>query len=416
MTEINVPRLRFSGFDEVWEENKIGNLALVTKLAGFEFSKYVSYSDEGNIIALRGLNVKNDSLDLRDVKYIDDSDFSKLKRSKLFIGDILFTYVGTVGNSAIVKENNKFYLAPNVALIRIKDKELSSYFFQKEISTNRYFRKVVYPLAASSSQMALSMESIRKFKFWYCSIDEQERIGSFFAKIDKIIELQTQKLEQLNKLKRGYLQKMFPQDGESVPRLRFSGFSGDWKEEKLKETLKVGKSGGTPSTKNKEYYDGTIPFLSIKDVTESNGIINDTEKHINNDAIQNSSSWIVPKGSLTISMYASIGSVAKFSSDVATSQAFFNMIFNDGIDVDFMYHFFNQYNLMGRWKRLIATGTQGNLNATEINNILVRIPSEEEQLKIASLLSKLDQVINEQSKKIKVLKQQKKAYLQKMFL
>lgn len=204
-----VPILRFSEFNDDWIENTIGNLALVTKLAGFEFSKYVKYSDEGNIVAIRGLNVKNDSLDLSDVKYIDYSDFSKLKRSKLFTGDILFTYVGTVGNSAIIKENNKFYLAPNVALIRIKNNDLISSFFQKEISTDRYFRKVVYPLAASSSQMALSMESIRKFKLLYCSIDEQEKIGEFFSKLDLLINDQSNKIDVLKQQKKAYLQKMF---------------------------------------------------------------------------------------------------------------------------------------------------------------------------------------------------------------
>lgn len=97
---------------------KLGEIATVTKLAGFEFTNYVTYSENGNIIALRGLNVKNGRLDLHDVKYVDKSDFSKLERSKLHIGDMLFTYVGTVGQVAIVDEEDKYYLAPNVALIR----------------------------------------------------------------------------------------------------------------------------------------------------------------------------------------------------------------------------------------------------------------------------------------------------------
>ena len=113
---------------------KLGEIATVTKLAGFEFTNYVTYSENGNIIALRGLNVKNGRLDLHDVKYVDKSDFSKLERSKLHIGDMLFTYVGTVGQVAIVDEEDKYYLAPNVALIRC-DKEVllpqyMKYYFQ----------------------------------------------------------------------------------------------------------------------------------------------------------------------------------------------------------------------------------------------------------------------------------------------
>lgn len=103
-----------------WEQRKLGDIADVIKLAGFEFTEHVVYSDEGNIIALRGLNIKNGQLILDDVKYIDGSNFSKLSRSKLFIDDIMFTYVGTVGEVAIIKENDRFYLAPNVSRIRVK--------------------------------------------------------------------------------------------------------------------------------------------------------------------------------------------------------------------------------------------------------------------------------------------------------
>ncbi|WP_312356963.1 restriction endonuclease subunit S [Empedobacter sp.] len=76
---------RFEGKELEW--NKLGSVADVTKLAGYEFTKHIKYSDEGNIIALRGLNVKG-TLDLTNVKYIDGSEFTKLSRSKLYINDI----------------------------------------------------------------------------------------------------------------------------------------------------------------------------------------------------------------------------------------------------------------------------------------------------------------------------------------
>src|SRR5690554_1889460 len=117
----DVPEIRFEGFEGKWEKRTLGDVADVTKLAGYEFTKYIEYSDEGTIIALRGLNVKNGAINLNDVKFIDQSDFSKLNRSKLFKADILFTYVGTIGELAIIPENNKFYLAPNVARFRLSD-------------------------------------------------------------------------------------------------------------------------------------------------------------------------------------------------------------------------------------------------------------------------------------------------------
>ena len=91
-----------------WVEKKLGEVCDVTKLAGFEFTEYVKYSSTGEIIALRGLNVKNGKLILDDIKYIDGSNLSKLSRSKLFKGDILFTYVGTVGQVQLFMKTINF--------------------------------------------------------------------------------------------------------------------------------------------------------------------------------------------------------------------------------------------------------------------------------------------------------------------
>ena len=172
-----------------WEQRKLGDLADVTKLAGFEFTEHVVYSDEGNIIALRGLNIKNGQLILDDVKYIDGSNFSKLSRSKLFIDDIMFTYVGTVGEVAIIKENDRFYLAPNVSRIRVKSDD-SPKFISHYMRTDNFKNKVIFPLIATSSQPALSMENIRKFMInMPKNRDEQDRLAEYFESLDHIITL-----------------------------------------------------------------------------------------------------------------------------------------------------------------------------------------------------------------------------------
>ena len=141
----NAPKLRFEGFDGAWERHKIGDISDVTKLAGFEFTKYVVYSDEGNVIALRGLNVKDGKLILDDVKYIDHSNFDKLSRSKLYKNDILFTYVGTVGELAIIPENECFYLAPNVSRIRLKSVD-NPRFLCHYMRSTKFYDSVIFPL------------------------------------------------------------------------------------------------------------------------------------------------------------------------------------------------------------------------------------------------------------------------------
>ena len=164
----------------------LGEVASVTKLAGFEFTKYVVYSDEGKIIALRGLNVKNGKLDLNDVKYIDKSDISKLTRSKLQIGDMLFTYVGTIGQVALIDENDRFYLAPNVAMIRVTDSCLSPKYMRYYFQTSMFWSTQINRLLQSSSMQNIPMEKIRKFVLPIPSLEEQERIVSILDRFDSL--------------------------------------------------------------------------------------------------------------------------------------------------------------------------------------------------------------------------------------
>ncbi|HGA1493414.1 TPA: restriction endonuclease subunit S [Streptococcus suis] len=204
-----VPKRRFPGFTDDWELRKLGEVADVTKLAGFEFTEHVVYSEEGNIIALRGLNIKDGRLVLDDVKYIDGSNFSKLNRSKLYVDDIMFTYVGTVGEVAIIKENDRFYLAPNVSRIRVQSED-SSKFISHYIRSEFFYNRVIFPLIATSSQPALSMENIRKFDIFLPIINEEQiRISELFDTLDRQITLHQRKLEKLKNLKKALLNELF---------------------------------------------------------------------------------------------------------------------------------------------------------------------------------------------------------------
>ena len=170
--------------DVAWRT--VGEIATVTKLAGFEFTKYVTYSEEGNIIALRGLNVKNGKLNLEDVKYIDNSDLSKITRSKLYVGDMLFTYVGTIGQVALIDENDKYYLAPNVALIRVDSSIIMPRFLQYYFQSNYFWSTQINRLLQTSSMKNIPMEKIRKFDICIPNMEVQQRITAILDRFDAL--------------------------------------------------------------------------------------------------------------------------------------------------------------------------------------------------------------------------------------
>ena len=192
-----------------WDYVDLGSMSDVTKLAGYEFTKHIVYKDTGQVIALRGLNVKNNKLDLSEVKYIDDSDLNMLSRSKLFIQDLLFTYVGTIGEVALIQENDRFYLAPNVARIRVDTALLNPYFLLQYFNDHHFKRNEIEKYIATSSQPALSMTNIRKFKIATPSLEEQIKIANFLSAIDQKIEVVAQQIEQAKQWKKGLLQQMF---------------------------------------------------------------------------------------------------------------------------------------------------------------------------------------------------------------
>jgi len=162
---------------------KIDDLAFVTKLAGFEFTEYINYQSSGDIIMLRGLNCKNGKLVLDDIKWIDVETSKKLPRSQLFNGDILMTYAGTVGDVALVDEDDKYHLAPNVAKISLNDKSSNNPIFF--IHLFMFTKDYILSNTAGVAQMALSMKKIRDFEYHIPPIELQNKFANFVQQIDK---------------------------------------------------------------------------------------------------------------------------------------------------------------------------------------------------------------------------------------
>ena len=181
---------------------------------------------------------------------------------------------------------------------------------------------------------------------------------------------------------------------DKTPAIRFKGFTEAWEQRKLSSLIVDGGSGGTPLTSNQNYYNGTIPFLSITDISNSEGYIFDTEKHINEEGLRNSAAWIVPAESISLAMYASVGKVAILKENTATSQAFYNLVFDNLTTRNIVFQILKKKEINNEWLSLISTGTQANLNAEKVRDAIISIPlNKDEQAKISSLLFKVDSLI-----------------------
>ncbi|WP_051299693.1 restriction endonuclease subunit S [Methylobacter luteus] len=203
-----------------WDCRYIGDVADVTKLAGYEYTKHIIYVENGEVIALRALNVREGKLDLSDIKRINKNVSDNLPRSKLYKNDILFTYVGAnIGQFALIPEDEIFHLAPNICRIRCGG-ECDPYFVYSYFRTN-FFRDSLEGFSHGSSQPTLPMKNIRKIPVPLPPLPEQKAIVAILSSLDDKIDLLYRQSKTLETMAETLFRQWFieePQDNwESQP-------------------------------------------------------------------------------------------------------------------------------------------------------------------------------------------------------
>lgn len=193
---------------EEWEVDIIDNVSKVTKLAGYEFTKYFDYSIGGEIIALRALNIKNEEIILDDIQTIPKKVSDQLPRSKINKGDVLITYIGAyIGDTLLITESNKYHLAPNIAKLTAGNK-LKPEFLEIVLKTYPV-QKQTKNLTAVTATPSLTMGQIRNiFISFPKEIDEQKRIITTINSMRQNIKDEQNKLHKLHSLKIGLMQDL----------------------------------------------------------------------------------------------------------------------------------------------------------------------------------------------------------------
>ena len=369
-------------------------------MAGFEFTKYVTYEDNGNIIAIRGLNCKNGSLDLRDVKYIDNSDFSKLSRSKLYTGDILYTYVGTVGEVAVVDKNDKYYLAPNVSRIRLS-KDYNSDFIKQLLGSKKFYNQIVFPLIATSSQPALSMENLRKFKLKVPSIREQTKIASLLNAIDERIATQNKIIEDLKKLKSAIIEKHYGQA-----------------EKLIADVADLGESFSVGNLAKEDLAETGIPCVIYGELFTTYGeTILQIESHTN----KTESMVLSKKGDLLFPSSTTVDAMSLIAPSVINVDGvilggdMFGIHINHNYNAQYLSYYFNHIA-----KKQLAKYAKGStiihLHYADIKKAKLLLPSLKEQNRMAKCLVILDDKIKVENSLLNLLNSQKAYLLCQMFI
>ena len=222
-------------------------------------------------------------------------------------------------------------------------------------------------------------------------IEEQEGIGKYFSTLDHLITLHQRQCEEVKKLKKFMLQKMFPQNGSLVPEIRFSGFTDDWEQRKLGELAEI-VGGGTPSTSVESYWDGDIDWYAPAEIGEQI-YLKSSQRKITEEGLNKSSAKVLPVGTVLFTSRAGIGKTAILLKEGCTNQGFQSIVPNkDKLD---SYFIFTRSEELKKYGETVGAGsTFVEVSGKQMANMELMMPTTmDEQQKIGKYFSTLDHLI-----------------------
>ena len=391
------PQLRFEGFTDDWELRKLGDVGdTFTGLTGktkedfgHGSAKFVTYVNVfRNPIA---------TLDQLDAVEIDE------KQNQVQKGDVFFTTSSEtpeeVGMSSVWTYDTKnVYL--NSFTFGYRPRVSFDLNYMASMLRSPSIRKKITFLAQGISRYNISKTKMLEIEIPAPNLSEQTKIGLFFKGLDDTIALHQRKLDLLKEQKKGYLQKMFPKNGAKVPELRFAGFADDWEERKLGDLATSFEYGLNASAKS---FDGTHKYIRITDIDLSSA---DNYKLKNGDILFARTGASVGKSYI----YADSDGLVYYAGFLIRARI------KSGVDSNFVF----QHTLTSSYENFIRVTSQRSgqpgVNAKEYSTFEISVPSYEEQRKIGSFFQQLDETIALHQRKLDLLKEQKKGFLQKMFV
>ena len=402
MTEqAKVPAIRFAGFTDPWEQRKLGDVT-DSFSGGTPDGSHASYYG-GSIPFIRSAEINSDKTELfLTEKGLDNSSAKIVER-----GTVLYALYGAtsgeVGIAAIKGAINQAILA------------LSPHTGNDPLFLASWLRREkarIVDTYLQGGQGNLSGSIVKELSFALPQQKEQQVIGSFFSHLDNLITLHQRKYDKLVILKKSMLEKMFPKDGESVPEIRFAGFTDPWEQRQLGELVTTTIGGGTPSTSNPAYWDGEIPWIQSSNVLEDTLFDVDIPKAITQKGLEESAAQIVPENSIAVVTHVGVGKLIYLPFQYSTSQDFISLC---GLKGD------ARYTCYALWKRLqedlhIVQGSAiKGITKEDLLEKNLPMPSVEEQAQIGVLFSQLDNLITLHQRKLELLQNIKKSLLDKMF-
>lgn len=406
------PQVRFEGFTDDWEERKLKEL--------FQPSKNKNNNGLYNQKDILAASLGTELIPKRTFFGLKSTKESVKNYRIVKTGDLIYTKSPIKGfpNGIIRSNKGNVGIVPPLYCVYTLQKDINSSIIQLYFEDKNRLDLYLFPLVNVGARNNVNITDLEFLEGKVTipkSYEEQSKIVQFMEQLNTTIDLHQRKLDLLKEQKKGFLQKMFPKNGAKVPELRFAGFTDDWELRKLEEISdKV-----TEKNKNSEFVETLTNSAEF-------GIINQRDffdKNISNEKNLNGY-YIVREDDFVynprISNYAPVGPIKR------------NKLGRTGV-MSPLYYVFRPYNIDKKfleyyfdttvWHKFMKINGDSGARADRFaikdsifKTMPIPYPSIEEQRKIGNFFDNLNDTITLHQRKLDLLKEQKKGYLQKMFV
>ena len=403
MNDRRLPKLRFKGFKDDWEQRKLGEI--------FEEYSEKNHEELPALMIIQGCgtirrdeserSLLYDKANLSNYKMVKEGDFIVHLRS--FEGGLeMATNIGIISPAyhTFHGENtdSRFYY---------------SYFRSKKF-IDIDLKPHVYGIRDGRS---IDVEGMKTVKIPFTSYEEQKAIGMFIKHFDHLITLHQRKLEKLKIVKKAMLENCFPKNGEKVPKFRFSGFTGDWEQRKLGEIASSFEYGLNAAAKE---FDGKNKYIRITDIYDDSREFDQNNVTSPDIDLLNADSYKLTKGDILFARTgASVGKTYIYK-DFDGLVYYAGFLIRAKIKDSYIPEFIFQSTLTKAYEKFIKVTSmrsgQPGVNAQEYSQFELMIPEKPEQDKIGIYFTSLDHLITLHQRKLEKLKIIKKSFLEKMFV
>ena len=400
----SMPKLRFPGFTEDWEQRKFSEITYLSGIKNKENKPYESYSISNEF----GFIPQNEQFEHGGTMKTADKSMYYIVTQNSFAYNPARINVGSIGyydkpDNVIVSSLYEVFKTTEI----VNDKFLWHWFKSNQ------FNHLIEKYQEGGVRLYFYYDKLCKGAIELPTIDEQNKISNLLNGLDLFITLHQRKLEHLNLKKKALLQKLFPKNGERYPELRFPGFTDAWEQCKLGDLAEIVRGASPRPISDPKWFDNdsNVGWLRIADVTAQDGRIRYLEQKISE--LGQEKTRVIKTPHLLLSIAATVGKPVINYVPTGVHDGFL-IFLNPKFNI--LYAFWWLEMFREKWNKYGQPGSQVNLNSDLVKNQVINIPNEKEQEKISSFLESLDKIITLHQRKLEHLQLQKKALLQQMFV